>query len=225
MRIKAAVIDVDEILAAGADAAHEKNLAVCCKKLADSGAVILAATGYVRSAAQAVLGKKIKPDYFIAANGAQASDASGGALWQISMTAEEMYALVDFCEDYDIPLEFIFEDGSYAYVEYSLICRMREKQSDRIPMAKDGEDQVRHRESMPFGACAAMSEAQMEQFVKKYGYLGWSITALSSGWYSISHSGCTKQQAAARLVRQAGIRWEETHVFGSAEECFTAQEP
>ena len=30
------------------------------------------------------------------------------------MTNEEMYALVDFCEDYNYPLQFNFRDGYYA---------------------------------------------------------------------------------------------------------------
>ena len=34
------------------------------------------------------------------------------------MTNEEMYALVDFCEDYNYPLQFNFRDGYYAYCEY-----------------------------------------------------------------------------------------------------------
>ena len=34
------------------------------------------------------------------------------------LTNEEMYALVDFCEDYNYPLQFNFRDACYAYCEY-----------------------------------------------------------------------------------------------------------
>lgn len=58
----------------------------------------------------------IRPDYWICAVGAQVEDAAGTALYTSHMTAEEMYALVDFCEDYEHPLGFSFSDGGYVYL-------------------------------------------------------------------------------------------------------------
>ena len=60
----------------------------------------------------------IRPDYWICAAGAQVEDAAGTALYTSHMTAEEMYALVDFCEDYEHPLGFSFSDGGYVYLDY-----------------------------------------------------------------------------------------------------------
>lgn len=217
MNIKAAVFDIDGTLVARGHSAPGNKTAAAIKELANSGVAIIIATGRARFTAQAVLGKAVKPDYFVAVNGAHVTDAAGTELWQFRMTPEEMYVLVDFCEDYDLPLEFIFDDGYYTYVEYPAVRRMKEKYTEILPYVKDGEDQVRHLESMPFGACAAMSEARMQQFMEKYGYLGLKAVSFAPGGYDISGLGINKKEGVARLLEKLGIRWEETAAFGDGE--------
>ena len=60
----------------------------------------------------------IRFDYAITNNGACVVDRDGAIIAEHPMTNEEMYALVDFCEDYNYPLQFNFRDGYYAYCEY-----------------------------------------------------------------------------------------------------------
>ena len=67
-------------------------------------------------------------------------------MWQSRMTPEEMYALVDFCEDHELPLEFIFSDAYYVYVEYAAFvekyCGQNAASGFFDSVLRDGEDQV-----------------------------------------------------------------------------------
>ena len=63
----------------------------------------------------------IRFDYAITCNGACVVDKNGTIVAEHPMTNEEMYALVDFCEDYNYPLQFDFKDAYYAYCEYDIL--------------------------------------------------------------------------------------------------------
>lgn len=217
MKIKAAVFDIDGTLVARGQKAPSTATAEAVKALAKQGVKIIIATGRARFTAQAVLGKSVKADYYVTVNGAHVTDAAGAGMWQNRMTPEEMYVLVDFCEDYDLPLEFIFEDAYYAYVEYPTLYRHLKAYREMLPYLKDGEDQVRHLEDMPFGACAAMNEQRMQEFVQKYGYLGLQMVSFAPGHYDISSPKTNKKASVSRLLEQLGITWQETAAFGDSE--------
>ena len=119
MKIKAAVFDIDGTLVPYGAPGPGQAAVQALRELAQSGVAVVIATGRARYTAQWVLGSGIKPDYFAAVNGADVTDAAGRPVWQSRMTPEEMYALVDFCEDHELPLEFIFSDAYYVYVEYA----------------------------------------------------------------------------------------------------------
>ena len=100
-------------------------------------------------------------------------DAAGTALYTSHMTAEEMYALVDFCEDYEHPLGFSFSDGGYVYLDYEAF-HVQEKAAALEGCLKDGEDQDRHLLDMPFSAFGMLAAEDIAKFQAKYGYLGCS---------------------------------------------------
>lgn len=127
----------------------------------------------------------IKPDYMICANGAQILDGQGRLLYSQDLTAEEMYALVDFFEDFDYPLAFNFADNYYVYVEYKAMWEFYKKATGHGEYVLDGEDQDRHLESMPFGAFAILPPEQVEKFQEKYGYLGLKFVPYRPGYYDV----------------------------------------
>ena len=63
----------------------------------------------------------IRYDYAITCNGACVVDRQGNVIAEHPLTSEEMYVLVDFCEDYNYPLQFNFRDAYYAYCEYEYL--------------------------------------------------------------------------------------------------------
>ena len=63
----------------------------------------------------------IRFDYAITCNGACVVDKNGTVVAEHPLTNEEMYALVDFCEDYNYPLQFNYRDAYYAYCEYDAL--------------------------------------------------------------------------------------------------------
>ena len=77
----------------------------------------------IRASASKASWDGIRFDYAITCNGACVVDREGRIVAEHPLTAEEMYALVDFCEDYNYPLQFNFRDACYAYCEYEYLHR------------------------------------------------------------------------------------------------------
>ena len=204
MKIKAAVFDIDGTLVPYGAPGPGQAAVQALRELAQSGVAVVIATGRARYTAQWVLGSGIKPDYFAAVNG-----------------AEEMYALVDFCEDHELPLEFIFSDAYYVYVEYAAFvekyCGQNAASGFFDSVLRDGEDQVRHLQDMPFGACAAMDARHAAAFEAKYGHLGLRFIPFAPGRYDVLRAGAGKAAGVGRLLERLGISWAETAAFGDGE--------
>ncbi len=98
----------------------------------------------------------IRFDYAITCNGACVVDSEGHVIAEHPLTAEEMYVLVDFCEDYNYPLQFNFRDACYAYCEYEYLHTGYQMMNSLGLDCVDGEDQDRHLIDMPHAAFAAM---------------------------------------------------------------------
>ena len=221
MKIKAAVVDIDGTLVPYGAPGPGQAAVQALRELAQSGVAVVIATGRARYTAQWVLGSGIKPDYFAAVNGADVTDAAGRPVWQSRMTHEEMYALVDFCEDHELPLEFIFSDAYYVYVEYAAFvekyCGQNAASGFFDSVLRDGEDQVRHLQDMPFGACAAMDARHAAAFEAKYGHLGLRFIPFAPGRYDVLRAGAGKAAGVGRLLERLGISWAETAAFGDGE--------
>ena len=221
MKIKAAVFDIDGTLVPYGAPGPGQAAVQALRELAQSGVAVVIATGRARYTAQWVLGSGIKPDYFAAVNGADVTDAEGRPVWQSRMTPEEMYALVDFCEDHELPLEFIFSDAYYVYVEYAAFvekyCGQNAASGFFDSVLRDGEDQVRHLQDMPFGACAAMDARHAAAFEAKYGHLGLRFIPFAPGRYDVLRADAGKAAGVGRLLERLGISWAETAAFGDGE--------
>ncbi len=216
MGIRAAVFDIDGTLVPRGQGMPSPATVRALSALSRSGVAVIIATGRARYTAEPVLGA-LRPDYFVAANGCDVTDAAGRSLWSSRMTAEEMYALVDFCEDYSLPLEFIFSDAYHAYVGYDSLTRRYARvgaDASLMRMLRDGEDHTRHLRDMPFSACTAMQAGDVARFAEKYGHLGLRFLAFETGWYDVLRAGADKAVGVGRLLELLGIPWAETAAFG-----------
>lgn len=216
MRIKAAVFDIDGTLVPRGQGSPSPAAVRALRALSQNGVAVIIATGRARYTAEPVLGK-VRPDYFVAANGCDITDAAGSSIWSSRMTAEEMYALVDFCEDYSLPLEFVFSDAYHAYVGYDALAqKYRALGADQSLMhvLRDGEDQTRHLQDMPFSACAAMDAQDVQRFAQRYGHLGLRFLAFDNGWHDVLHADTDKAVGVGMLLERLGIAWAETAAFG-----------
>lgn len=171
MQYRLLTLDIDGTLRPGGESVvpRENVEAVCAVQKA--GVKVAIATGRCRMGIPPKMLGRIRPDYWICAAGAQVLDRAGTVLSMRTMTNEQMYALVDFFEDYEYMLGFNFDDGPYVYVNYEL-QHQREVQLGGVVYAIDGEDQDRHLENMPFSAFGRMPHEAVEEFQKRYGYLG-----------------------------------------------------
>ena len=120
-KIRLIALDVDGTLVKKGGFAPTRAVRDALKQAQKQGMLVALASGRARHALDPTVLKGVKPDYFICANGAQVLDAAGRQLAAHTMEPEEMYALVDWCEDYDYPVGFSFSDGYYAYTEYAAL--------------------------------------------------------------------------------------------------------
>ena len=165
------VLDIDGTLRPHGEPRVPKENVDALRTVQKAGVKLVIATGRCQAEIPAKMLRGIRPDYWICAAGAQVEDAAGTALYTSHMTAEEMYALVDFCEDYEYPLGFSFSDGGYVYLDHEAF-HVQEKAAALEGCLKDGEDQDRHLLDMPFSAFGMLAAEDIAKFQAKYGYLG-----------------------------------------------------
>ena len=164
----------------------------------------------------------IRFDYVIANNGACVVDRDGAIIAEHPMTNEEMYALVDFCEDYNYPLQFNFRDGYYAYCEYESLRDFYAQLSGSGLTCKDGEDQDRHLIDMPHAAFACLPDEALEAFNRKYGHLNlrfMMVGAVREGsWhcYDIVREGVDKGVGLADLCETVGLTLADAVAAGDS---------
>ena len=197
MQYQLLTLDIDGTLRPASMPCVPRENAAAVRAVQRAGVRVAIATGRCRGGVSKQLIHGIHPDYWICAAGAQVLDRDGNPLHISTMTDQQMYALVDFFENYDYFLGFNFEDGPYAYVNYEQ-QRQEEQRTGMVGYVKDGEDQDRHLESMPFSAFGRLSPQAAEQFQQKYGYLGLRFLFYGNG------NGCdilTPEQDKARGLK------------------------
>ena len=164
----------------------------------------------------------IRFDYAITCNGAYVVDRAGTPVYECPLTPEEMYALVDFCEDYDYLLQFNFKDGYYAYCGYDALRRRYEQMGSPGLVCLDGEDQDRHLIDMPHAAFMVCPEEAVPAFQAKFGHLELHFMRVGgrteAGWccYDVVRQGIDKGAGLAGLCRAMGLDLSETVAAGDS---------
>ena len=200
MQYKAIVLDVDGTLVAHGEPSARPAVAAGVEAAQKKGVKVVIASGRTSFA--------IEP---------QIRGGKGRLLYSQDLTAEEMYALVDFFEDFDYPLAFNFADNYYVYVEYKAMWEFYKKATGHGEYVLDGEDQDRHLESMPFRAFAILPPEQVEKFQEKYGYLGLKFVPYRPGYYDVMQADVDKARGMERLMELTGWTAEELVFMGDNE--------
>lgn len=198
------VLDIDGTLRPHGEPRVPKENVDALRTVQKAGVKLVIATGRCRAEIPAKMLRGIRPDYWICAAGAQVEDAAGTALYTSHMTAEEMYALVDFCEDYEHPLGFSFSDGGYVYLDYEAF-HVQEKAAALEGCLKDGEDQDRHLLDMPFSAFGMLAAEDIAKFQAKYGYLGLQFLPYHVTGCDILRAGQDKATGLQALLDHLGL--------------------
>lgn len=164
----------------------------------------------------------IRFDYAITCNGACVVDRSGSIVAEHPLTNEEMYALVDFCEDYNYPLQFNFRDALYAYCEYDVLKRRYDQLHSEGLTCLDGEDQDRHLIDMPHAAFAILPPEAVSAFAAKYGHLGLHFMRVGgvnpdgTCYYDIVRGGVDKGVGLADLCAGMGLSLSQAVAAGDS---------
>ena len=214
MQIKLVLLDVDGTLLPRGQKTTSKQVIAAAQQLQKAGIKVGIATGRNPLALpQEVLGK-LKPDYLICCNGAWLLDAKRNTLCTENMNEQEMYALVDYCEDFDYPLAFVYPEGYYCYVEYERMKAFYDGVGGFRGIVLDGEDQDRHLEGMPLAAFCSMPQEALAGFDAKYGHLGLRFMPYSSVNYDIGRQGVDKSVGLHHLLDRLELAPEQVAAVG-----------
>ena len=223
MQYKLLASDFDNTLVPFGEPCPRPAVVKAVKKLQAAGAKFVLSTGrsYGAVRGKGQLGG-IRLDYAITNNGACVVDGSGAVVAEHPLTNEEMYALVDFCEDYNYPLQFDFRDGDYAYCEYEALRDFYAKLGKSGLSCLDGEDQDRHLIDMPHAAFACLPAGAVDAFNRKYGHLELHFMKVGGerpdGWscYDIVRGGIDKGVGLADLCGKMGLTLAEAAAAGDS---------
>ena len=164
----------------------------------------------------------IRFDYAITCNGACVVDKNGTIVAEHPLTNEEMYALVDFCEDYNYPLQFNYRDAYYAYCEYDALKGFYDAMPKRGLTCLDGEDQDRHLIDMPHAAFVVMPPQELAHFNEKFGHLNLHFMQVGGvgkdGWccYDVVRGGMDKGVGLADLCEKIGLTLADAVAAGDS---------
>ena len=164
----------------------------------------------------------IRFDYAITCNGACVVDKNGTVVAEHPLTNEEMYALVDFCEDYNYPLQFNYRDAYYAYCEYDALKGFYDAMPKSGLTCLDGEDQDRHLIDMPHAAFVVMPPQELAHFNEKFGHLNLHFMQVGGvgkdGWccYDVVRGGMDKGVGLADLCEKLGLTLADAVAAGDS---------
>ena len=223
MQYKILASDYDNTLVPFGEGKPRQKVVKAIKKLQAAGGRFVLSTGraYPCINLKGQMGG-IRFDYAITCNGACVVDREGRIVAEHPLTAEEMYALVDFCEDYNYPLQFNFRDACYAYCEYEYLHRGYQQMNSIGLDCVDGEDQDRHLIDMPHAAFAAMPPERVADFAAKYGHLGlhWMQVGAQNAdglcYYDIVRGGMDKGVGLADLCEKMGLTLADAVAAGDS---------
>ena len=223
MQYKILASDYDNTLVPFGEKQPRPAMVKAVKKLQAAGGKFVLSTGRAWSAInrKGQLGG-IRFDYAITCNGACVVDKNGAIVAEHPMTSEEMYALVDFCEDYNYPLQFNFKDAYYVYCEYDILHKHYDRMNSVGLDCVDGEDQDRHLIDMPHAAFCLFPEGALERFNEKYGHLGLHFMQTGgqlpdgSHFYDIVRGGIDKSTGLADLCEKMGLSLAEAVAAGDS---------
>lgn len=210
------VLDIDGTLRPRKATCVPRGTARAITAVQKTGVKVAIATGRGRTSVPKELLNGIRPDYWLCSAGANVQDAKGTILYDTRMTSEQMYALVDFCENYEYPLRFIFSDGGFAYVGYEEFLAWSRTHKIGIDL-KDGMDQDRHLIDMPFTAFAWLSREAAEKFQEQYGYLGLRFLFDSDTTCDILPSEVDKGRALTGLLEKLGLSAADCVAVGDGD--------
>ena len=222
MQYKLLVSDFDNTLVPFGEPKPRPAVVKAVKKLQAAGVKFALSTGRAYPCVHREQLGGIRPDYIVTCNGACVTDAKGTVVAEHPLTNEEMYALVDFCEDYNYPLQFNFRDACYAYCEYEYLHRGYQQMNSIGLDCVDGEDQDRHLIDMPHAAFAAVPPEHVADFAAKYGHLGlhWMQVGAQNAdglcYYDIVRGGMDKGVGLADLCEKMGLTLADAVAAGDS---------
>lgn len=212
MTITAVALDLDGTLLPRGGKQLSARAVAALRAVQSSGVRVILATGRAACAVPPGMLGAFAPDAAVYSGGALVLDREGRTLAARCLDDQQMYALVDWCEDYDYPLAFAYPEAYYAYVGYDRLAGFYP-----AGMLRDGEDQDRHLAGKPFAAQCAMPPEGAAGFEARYGHLGLRLIPFAPGRYDVCPPGADKAAGVRAALEALGLSPEGLAAAGDAE--------
>lgn len=200
MTITAVALDLDGTLLPRGGKQLSGRTVAALRAVQGRGIRVILATGRAACAVPPAMLEGFAPDAAVYSGGALVLDGEGRTLAARCLEDQPMYALVDWCEDYDYPLAFAYPEAYYAYVGYDRLAGFYP-----AGMLRDGEDQDRHLAGKPFAAQCAMPPEGAAGFAAKYGHLGLRLIPFAAGRYDVCPPDCDKAAGVRAALEALGL--------------------
>ncbi len=212
MTITAVALDLDGTLLPRGGKQLSARAVAALRAVQSSGVRVILATGRAACAVPPGMLGAFAPDAAVYSGGALVLDREGRTLAARCLDDQQMYALVDWCEDYDYPLAFAYPEAYYAYVGYDRLAGFYP-----AGMLRDGEDQDRHLAGKPFAAQCAMPPEGAAGFEARHGHLGLRLIPFAPGRYDVCPPGADKAAGVRAALEALGLSPEGLAAAGDAE--------
>ena len=216
VQVGAVICDIDGTLLPAGRSAISARTRLTLLALKSAGVRVVLATGRAPQVALAAA-EKIPYDALVCAQGAAVLEAGGRPRALHTLSEQQMYALVDFCENGEWPLNFVFDEGYFAYVEYERMLRELPEDDMQRPWLFDGEDQDKHLAAMPYGACAFLPKVPCAPLGRNMATWACALCPLPPISGIFYPAGVEKAAAVQDILQGWGLAWQQAAAIGDGE--------
>lgn len=214
--IKCVAFDIDGTLIARGKDRIEASTKVAIKQLKEKGIKIIVATGRAFYFIQEDVKDFLQPDFFVTVNGQVVTDKSGNAVADKRLNVDESNAILKACRQHQIKLANKGLKQMEVYVDYENYWRpyLRNDETKRHILV-NREDLVEFTpETAPHGMFLIGDEQTIRSFSPLLNDLQLSYAFQDA--FELFDKRVGKSDGIEIALKHYGIPWEETMVFGDA---------
>ncbi|WP_312694873.1 HAD family hydrolase [Caproiciproducens sp.] len=211
---KALILDIDGTLVDTVRHSVSDKTLKLINTLKKSGVTVIIASGRTDFAASPRILNGLAADYYVCVNGSHVTDGNGKIIYEDRFSIGQLTALWKFCESEGFPVAFSFEDAYYAYVKFREFRDYYRRNTGHASFILDGENHLRHLESLPFGAFACIDPLYVTRFSAEVPDL--RLVPFKPGNYDVYKITTSKAHGIEQLLRKLHLNWDEVVAIGDS---------
>ncbi|MFV0380358.1 MAG: HAD family hydrolase [Anaerorhabdus sp.] len=218
--IKLIVCDIDGTMISHNNNSISVKLKEAFEKIKEKNIEILIATGRHFSYIHPSLFNDLNPEYLVTINGACFNKNDGTIISSFPLKEEDVLKLTKFAKENGLGLGFKFPKEIVSYANYDIFYEGyigRKRNNKNLPdiINNDTTNDYHIKESLPLGCFMIGDEKTIETLkpILPHLFISWSYP----NGYDIFPFTTTKASSIEAFLKLKKLSWEDTMVFGDAE--------